>query len=208
MKNQQSLLFLLTARQKAHRLKDTNKAPGSFLRNAQVPKAWTDRGFVSMKPLGSWLRDLTERLSFLQSWITNGPPKCYWMSGFFFPQARIWDAVSCTTVFPDISGTAKRSKIGGDSARWLILKETDFGWWFTFSGIPNGRASELRTEVSYCGRQALVLLYDTRQCGGLVCRKLSNRWMSCPWPFFGGMPMGCREKNAGMQCISNILYNV
>lgn len=55
---------------------------------AQVPKVWSDRGFVSMKPLGSWLKDLTARLSFLRSWIDQGPPKCFWMAGLFFPQVR------------------------------------------------------------------------------------------------------------------------
>lgn len=59
-----------------------------LVETAQVPKAWADKGFVSMKPLGSWLKDLTARLAFLRSWINNGPPKCYWMSGLFSPQAR------------------------------------------------------------------------------------------------------------------------
>lgn len=54
----------------------------------QVPKVWSDKGFVSMKPLGSWLKDLIARLDFLNTWVVQGPPKCYWMSGFFFPQAR------------------------------------------------------------------------------------------------------------------------
>ena len=40
-----------------------------------------------MKPLASWTQDLNQRIDFLQSWIDNGTPQCFWISGFFFPQA-------------------------------------------------------------------------------------------------------------------------
>ena len=55
----------------------------------QVPKGWADVGFLSMKPLGSWTQDLTNRIQFLQKWIDNGTPNVFWISGFFFPQAFI-----------------------------------------------------------------------------------------------------------------------
>lgn len=53
----------------------------------QVPKIWDQKGFLSMKPLASWTEDLNHRINFLQDWISNGTPKCFWISGFFFPQA-------------------------------------------------------------------------------------------------------------------------
>ncbi|KYK63964.1 putative dynein heavy chain 2 [Toxoplasma gondii TgCatPRC2] len=53
----------------------------------QVPKLWADKGFLSMKPLSSWTKDLHCRISFIQDWIDNGIPVCFWMSGLFFPQA-------------------------------------------------------------------------------------------------------------------------
>lgn len=55
----------------------------------QVPKIWADVGFLSMKPLGSWTQDLTDRVQFLQKWIDGGTPNVFWISGFFFPQAFI-----------------------------------------------------------------------------------------------------------------------
>jgi len=52
-----------------------------------VPKTWQDKGFLSLKPLASWISDCNERIHFLQNWITHGTPKVFWISGFFFPQA-------------------------------------------------------------------------------------------------------------------------
>ncbi|CDJ34396.1 uncharacterized protein EMH_0001030 [Eimeria mitis] len=84
----------------------------------QVPKVWSDRGFVSMKPLGSWLKDLTARLAFLNGWIEQGPPKCYWMSGFFFPQAFLTGV---------LQNYARKYRVAVDrlSFAYTVLKVTD-----------------------------------------------------------------------------------
>ncbi len=55
----------------------------------QVGKLWSDKGFLSLKPLGSWIEDLNNRHSFLEKWVKEGTPKVFWMSGFFFPQAFV-----------------------------------------------------------------------------------------------------------------------
>jgi dynein heavy chain, axonemal len=52
-----------------------------------VPKYWAAIGFLSMKPLASWIEDLNERISFLNNWYEKGTPIVFWISGFFFPQA-------------------------------------------------------------------------------------------------------------------------
>lgn len=52
-----------------------------------VPKYWGSIGFLSMKPLASWIEDLLERIQFLQNWYDKGTPIVFWISGFFFPQA-------------------------------------------------------------------------------------------------------------------------
>ena len=52
----------------------------------QVPAGWEAAAYPSLKPLGSWFDDLVERLRFLDTWIREGPPVCFWISGFFFPQ--------------------------------------------------------------------------------------------------------------------------
>lgn len=53
----------------------------------QVPKIWADVGFLSLKPLSSWIQDLNDRVIFLKEWVEGGTPSVFWISGFFFPQA-------------------------------------------------------------------------------------------------------------------------
>ena len=53
----------------------------------QVPAAWAATGFLSLKPLASWIEDCNARIDFLRGWITKGTPWVYWISGLFFPQA-------------------------------------------------------------------------------------------------------------------------
>jgi len=55
--------------------------------NNQVPPVWVKKGFLSLKPLASWILDCNDRIDFLNRWIKGGTPKVYWISGFFFPQA-------------------------------------------------------------------------------------------------------------------------
>jgi len=53
----------------------------------KVPPSWSKKGFLSLKPLASWIVDCNARIDFLNSWIKDGTPKVFWISGFFFPQA-------------------------------------------------------------------------------------------------------------------------
>jgi len=55
--------------------------------NNMVPDNWSEKGFLSLKPLNSWIKDLNDRVDFLNKWIANGTPSVFWISGFFFPQA-------------------------------------------------------------------------------------------------------------------------
>lgn len=64
---------------------DLEKIYRSFLNN-QVPAQWADAAYPSLKPLGSWVRDLALRLQFIETWLRQGAPKSFWLSGFFFPQ--------------------------------------------------------------------------------------------------------------------------
>ncbi|XP_033099985.1 dynein heavy chain 6, axonemal-like [Anneissia japonica] len=57
----------------------------SFLNN-QVPTLWSNAAYPSLKPLASWVKDLELRCGFIGHWIEHGPPKSFWLSGFFFPQ--------------------------------------------------------------------------------------------------------------------------
>ena len=52
----------------------------------RVPDLWSNVGYLSQKPLGSWFKDLIARIEFMDKWISQGPPSAFWMSAFFFPQ--------------------------------------------------------------------------------------------------------------------------
>ncbi len=64
----------------------------SFLINA-LPGLWENAAYPSLKPLGSWVKDLILRIEFINLWMLNGAPKSYWISGFFFPQGKLLNAM-------------------------------------------------------------------------------------------------------------------
>ena len=53
--------------------------------NNSVPKAWADKAYPSLKPLGAWVDDLVERVKFIQGWITDGIPIVFWLVPFLPP---------------------------------------------------------------------------------------------------------------------------
>jgi len=63
---------------------DLEKMATSIYDN-QVPAKWAGVGFLSLKPLASWIQDLNDRVQFLKKWIDNGTPAVFWISGLFFP---------------------------------------------------------------------------------------------------------------------------
>jgi len=58
----------------------------SLLTNT-LPPMWDKRSYPSLKPLGSYIADLVERLKFMQNWVDEGQPTNTWISGLFFTQS-------------------------------------------------------------------------------------------------------------------------
>jgi len=56
------------------------------LQNNVVPPNWAKVGYPSLKPLASWFADLLKRVVDINSWLVEGIPKSFWISGMFFPQ--------------------------------------------------------------------------------------------------------------------------
>ena len=52
-----------------------------------VPGVWEKKAYPSMKPYLNWCDDLFQRLQFVHDWVEHGIPPCFWISGFYFPQA-------------------------------------------------------------------------------------------------------------------------
>jgi len=68
-------------------MSESLESMASSIFDNSVPKYWAAIGFLSLKPLASWIEDLNDRCNFLNSWYEKGTPIVFWISGFFFPQA-------------------------------------------------------------------------------------------------------------------------
>ena len=63
----------------------------------RVPESWASRAWPSLRPLGSWLLDMTARQQQLADWTAElATPKVTWISGLFNPQAFLTAVMQVT----------------------------------------------------------------------------------------------------------------
>lgn len=80
------------------------------LENGKVPNNWSFC-YPSLKPLGSWIRDLIIRIDQLVSWVENSMPKVVWLAGFTYPTCFLTALLQIT---------ARKNNIGIDSLSWTF----------------------------------------------------------------------------------------
>lgn len=66
-----------------------------------VPDVWGAVGFLSLKPLTAYYKDLNLRVQFFHKWYADGHPLAFWLSAMFFPQAF------CTAVLQNFARSRK-----------------------------------------------------------------------------------------------------
>jgi dynein heavy chain len=54
------------------------------LAQQKVPRIWGST-YPSQKPLGSWMRDLSERVAFFYGWVNDQLPMCWWLPAMTYP---------------------------------------------------------------------------------------------------------------------------
>mmetsp|Transcript_2871 Transcript_2871/g.12278 ORF Transcript_2871/g.12278 Transcript_2871/m.12278 type:complete len:1013 (-) Transcript_2871:122-3160(-) len=65
------------------------------LANNKVPAIYL-KAYPSLRPLGSWTRDLLMRLEQIEGWIENGYPRVYWLAGFTYPSCFLTAVLQTT----------------------------------------------------------------------------------------------------------------
>lgn len=54
------------------------------LSQQKVPRLWGTT-YPSLKPLGSWMRDLLLRIEFFSTWLSDQLPMCWWLPAMTYP---------------------------------------------------------------------------------------------------------------------------
>ena len=56
----------------------------------RVPSSWRSSSYLSLRPLGSYLTDLSSRVEFFQKWAESRQvPRQFWLPAFFYPKTLL-----------------------------------------------------------------------------------------------------------------------
>jgi dynein heavy chain, axonemal len=61
--------------------------------DGQIPGMWLKNSFPSLKPLGSYIKDLKDRLEFFDIWVREGVPDVFWINKFYFTHGFLTGAM-------------------------------------------------------------------------------------------------------------------
>lgn len=61
--------------------------------DGMIPAMWINAGFNSLRPLGSYIKDVQMKLEFFQTWIVKGVPEVFWINKFFFTHGFLTGAL-------------------------------------------------------------------------------------------------------------------
>ncbi len=100
---------------------------GVSLSQLRVPKLWGNT-YPSTKPLGPWIRDLHERVTFFNSWINDKLPTVWWLPAMTYPSSFL-------TAVLQIAARSKGVSIDSLSFETLVLNTSDVS-------LLNGPAKE------------------------------------------------------------------
>ncbi|KAJ2945273.1 hypothetical protein O0L34_g9351 [Tuta absoluta] len=123
-----------------------------------VPVMWSSKAYPSLKPLAAWVKDMCQRVEFMQSWVASGIPKVFWISGFFFPQAFLTGAlqnyarkhvIAIDTIaycFEALASAPQKRVEDGCCVRGLFLEGAR--WITSEMCVEESRPKELYTEMA------------------------------------------------------------
>ena len=132
----------------------------------QVPASWVNLAYPSLRPLGSWLLNLLQRVTQLAEWTADlGVPKSVWLSGLFNPQSFLtavmqvgcaavtcrgpptMQAGSCRSRSSCFAGAGKGNK-AACAAAWKHCAPYLASWMFKAAGHVQAATSPLHIMVA------------------------------------------------------------